>query len=163
MKRWFEKLLRAVAVAGCLAAAVVGVTGCGSPAPPPGAVTISLEWSGDADLDLELWSASDRGETLVAPSYDLPYGRDSVSGDRQEVIHFVPPDSGAYLVGVAFFAPGPSGIEKVEATVTAKLPSGLSETMSFMLDDESRDLWFPFRIEPGPVLLREDRYLFRGL
>ncbi|RMH59161.1 MAG: hypothetical protein D6679_02580 [Candidatus Hydrogenedentota bacterium] len=132
------------------------------------AVTVEVRWKNDADIDLELWKPlPDGGETKVADCADLPgAGPDRVTGGKTgETYRFLPPyDSGVFLVGVSFWAPGPSKETKADVELLVRRRGRLVKRLRKRLDDDKADLWFPVQVDlPSGKIRVVDRLTYQGL
>ncbi len=122
------------------------------PSPPRDALRAELTWEGDADLDLELWSADTAAaRPFIGSAADLAGGEAVTgrSGGREVVVFGPPHDAGLYRVGVHFWAPGPDRDTTTTATVTIIWPDGRSFARTGSIDDDSSDVWYPFLVDPG--------------
>lgn len=159
----------------CFTVAITAViAGCGGktsaqkPEVNSDSIKVVLSWNSDADMDLEIWRASDTGPVMLDESFDLNGGgEDEVSGLNSQTESFVfssPFDSGTFYPAVSFWAPGPSQQNQVEVNLVVSFPNGRTVTYQGQLHDDTKDLWLPAEIKPQlGEITKVDQYKFRGL
>jgi hypothetical protein len=121
-----------------------------APASSPAAVTVTLEWTDNVDLDLELWSdGPDSGGEKIGESATFPEGGGEIvkGGSGVERLNFAADSAG--WIGVHFWSPGPDDDTTVTARVRVRAADGREEVLTAELDDDSNDLWFPIAVERG--------------
>ena len=135
------------------------ILGCGEPQQQ--GVLIRLSWDNDADLDVELWQmAASSGDSNVRVLAKKTAATERVSGlSCDEELRFVPArETGSWRVAVRYWAPGPSKDLDADVKIRVTDVGGGIEELSCRMDDDSRDLWFPFEISaPDGTVQKLDR------
>lgn len=121
-----------------------------------GGFTIELHWSGDVDLDLDLYhtasGAIERDSTHFASAGELPPDeRDILEGDgepeRIRIDGRLAHDT--FFIVASFWAAGPSGRTQAEARIVVLHASGEIEERRGVLTLPDRRHWFAARFLPG--------------
>jgi hypothetical protein len=113
-------------------------------------VTVTLEWSDNVDLDLELWSGDPAaGGVKLGESGTLPDGGGEIvmGGSGAERLSLARDSAG--WVGVHFWSPGPDDDTSVTARLLVRGADRREEAFTVELDDDSNDLAFPLAVAAG--------------
>lgn len=127
----------------------------------PGELAVVLNWEGEADLDLEIWTADFEfigAAPFIGDSPDITQGSQGEewfaftryeTADNGEMADY---SSGKYLVAVYYYGPEPAdGIGETEATIGVYYPDGSSEI--YLIEDlwysPPYDQWFTLLVDAG--------------
>ncbi len=126
------------------------------PPEPTRLLSAELEWRGEADLDLEVWSDSGYIREAVSDSDDVKTG----GGGKERLRFDGDVGAGDVLLGVGWYGDGRA--ETAAARLTVVRSDSTAQVLSGELDRENARFWMAARVRPDRAEITPvDQYYYR--